>query len=218
MAPTSTSVPTRHNRWLIFLATAFLVVGLFGGWVAIQFATGGWRLAPPSYKGMVLQSPERLPDIEMMSTTGERVRLSDYRGKVVLVFFGYTYCPDICPATLLELRTAVRELGRDADDIQVIMVSVDPQRDDVARLKQYVTQFDERFIGLTGTDEELMASAAQYGIFYQAHEVEGSQAGYFMDHTAAVMAFDKEGYLRLMYPFGMTGGDIAADMRYLIKE
>jgi protein SCO1/2 len=209
---------SRHNRWIIFLATAFLVVGLFGGWVAIQFANGSWRLAPPAYKGMVLQSPERLPDIEMMSTTGERVRLSDYRGQVVLVFFGYTSCPDICPATLLELRTAVRELGQDSDQVQVVMVTVDPQRDDVARLKQYVSQFDERFVGLTGTDKELMASAAQYGIFYQAHEVEGSQAGYFMDHTAAIMAFDKEGYLRLMYTFGMTGAEIAADMRYLIKE
>ncbi|MBK8432038.1 MAG: SCO family protein [Chloroflexi bacterium] len=218
MSSTTTTANTRHKRWLIFLATAFLVVGLFGGWVAIQFANGSWRLTPPSYKGMTLQSPELLPDIEMMSTTGERVSLSDYRGKVVLLFFGYTSCPDICPATLLELRTAVRELGGDSDQIQVVMVTVDPQRDDVPRLKQYVTQFDERFIGLVGTDEELIASAAQYGIFYQAHEVEGSQAGYFMDHTAAIMAFDKDGYLRLMYPFGMTGGDIAADMRYLIKE
>lgn len=220
MSPLTTSEPIahrRHQRWVLFLAIAFLVLGLWGGWVAIRFATGKLSFAPPIFHGLTLQSPEQVADFSMMSSTGETVHLADYRGRVTLLYFGYTFCPDVCPATLLELREARKMLGREADDIQVIMITVDPARDTPAKLQQYLAQFDDSFIGLSGTADELLAVSTQLGIYYQAREIDGP-AEYLMDHTAAVLTIDKEGYLRIMYPFGVSGGDIAADLNYLIQE
>lgn len=211
---TSTSVTPRPLGRLFFLAALFLLLGLGGGWLVLRGAGG-----TVSYQGTVIQSPEPAADFAMTSAnTGGEVKLSDFRGRVTLLYYGYTLCPDVCPATMLELRQAMRELGATADEIQVVMVTIDPERDTAERLAPYVTQFDERFIGLTGTEEQLLAATTQFGIYYERIETPESQLGYLMNHSAYVLAIDKEGYLRVIYPFGTTGTQIAADMRRLVRE
>lgn len=219
-SPQSETTQPREKRnkiWFWSLGIGFLLLGLFGGWLAIQFATGWPSLTPPTYNGMVLQSPERMGDFTLSSHTGESVSLSDFRGQIVMLYFGYTYCPDVCPATLIELKNARNQLGKYADDVQVIMVSVDPQRDTPEVLTDYLSYFDPSFIGLTGTEEELIAAATPYGVFFEANE--GTvESGYTIDHTAAVLVIDRDGYLRMMYPFGMTSDQMAEDLAYLVRD
>lgn len=184
------------------------------GWLVITYFTG--NLGPPNFNGMVLQSSDTLTDFTLTSADGQ-VSLSDLRGKVVLLYFGYTYCPDVCPATMVELKKAMNELGRDGEDVQVIMISFDPERDTPEVLQEYVQHFHPSFMGLTGTDEEIAAITVPMGIFYEKHD--GTvQSGYLIDHTATVAVVDKDGYLRLIYAFDTPGEDIAKDLRYLVRD
>jgi protein SCO1/2 len=151
-----------------------------------------------------------------MSSNGQRVSLDDFRGKLVVLYFGYTFCPDVCPATLVEIAGAMDILGEDAKDIQTIMISVDPERDTPEQLAEYVAHFDPNFLGVTGTEEEVAEIATLYGIFYEKHE--GTVAsGYLIDHTATTMVIDQDGYLKLLLPFGTTAQDMADDLAYLLK-
>ncbi len=173
-------------------------------------------LAPPQpTHGILLQSPQPLENFTLTNTDGQRVQLADLRGKHLLFFFGYTFCPDVCPTTIAELREAVQALGSDGEQVQVIMVSVDPERDTPQRLKQYTSAFNASFMGLTGTEDELAAVASTFGIFFQKHE--GSAAtGYLVDHTATVIVVDPEAYVRMIFPFGTSGEAMAADLRPLL--
>lgn len=172
---------------------------------------------PTEWHGMVIQSNQPVTNFTLDGPDEQPVSLIDYRGKVVMLYFGYTFCPDVCPATMVELSDAMEILGQRSEDVQVIMITLDPERDTAEVLNNYVTHFNESFIGLTGTPEDLIAVTAPMGIFYEKHE--GSEAsGYLIDHTATVTVLDKEGKLRLVYPFGITGAEIAADLKYLIRE
>jgi len=170
---------------------------------------------PQPTHGVLLQSPQPLENFTLTNTDGQRVQLADLRGKYLLFYFGYTFCPDVCPTTLAELRKAKQALGSDSDQVQVIMVSVDPERDTPQRLKRYMTAFNAYFMALTGTEEELAAVASAFGIFYEKHE--GSAAtSYLVDHTATVIAVDPEGYVRMIFPFGTSGEAMAADLHALL--
>ncbi|MCX6067619.1 MAG: SCO family protein [Chloroflexi bacterium] len=187
----------------------FLIAGLI--WLI-------WNLFQPyAFHGMVLQSPMPATDFTLSGSNGQPVTLSDYRGKLVLLYFGYTTCPDVCPTTLAELRKARELLGKRGDQVQVLMVTIDPERDTLEILGDYITHFDSSFIALTGTSDQIAAVATYYGIFYQKNESD-SALGYLMDHTATVMAIDRQGYLRVVFPFGATAQDIAADLDYLLKR
>lgn len=201
-------------RWLLLgVILGAIVVAAVLVWTV---ARGGLSLGAPSFNGLLMQSPERAPDFEMMASTGERVSLSDFRGRVVLLYFGYTFCPDACPTTLNELKKVMAELGPQGDEVQVIMVSVDPERDTPEALREYLANFHESFIGMTGTEEELLAAATPLGIYYNQHE--GTAAtGYLVDHTTTLMAIDQEGYLRLLYSYETPADAIAADMRELLR-
>jgi len=132
------------------------------------------------------------------------------------VYFGYTYCPDVCPTTLAELARALQRVGRRADQVQVIMITVDPERDTPEILARYLAHFDARFLGLSGTAAEIAAAATPLGIYFAKHE--GTAAtGYLVDHTATVAVIDRDGYLRLVFPFGTPGEDIASDLIHLLK-
>jgi protein SCO1/2 len=172
---------------------------------------------PTEWHGMVIQSYQPVTNFTLTSSNGEPVSLIDFRGKVVMLYFGYTFCPDVCPATMIELSDAMEILGDKSEDVQVVMVTLDPERDTPEVMQKYVTHFNDTFIGLTGTPEELIAVTAPMGIFYERHEG-SSAAGYLIDHTATVAVLDKEGKLRLVYPFGVTGADMAADLKYLVRE
>ncbi len=171
---------------------------------------------PYAFHGTILQSNTEAAGFTLMSSNGQRVSLDNFRGKLVLLYFGYTFCPDVCPATLVEIAGAMDILGKDASQVQTIMVSVDPERDTPEQLAEYVAHFDPNFLGVTGTPEEIAELATLYGIYYEKHE--GSEAsGYLIDHTATVMVIDQEGYLKLLLPFGTTAQEMADDLAYLLK-
>jgi len=210
------------RRKVLLLALAGLILGLFLAWMAIRLATGqlqiGSLIGAPAYKGNVLQSPMLVPDFTLTAHSGEQVSLSDFRGQVVLIYFGYTYCPDVCPATLTALTLAMQELRpKEREQLQVLMVTVDPDRDTPQVLAGFLPHFDPSFIGLTGTAAEIAAAAEPFGIFYRKRD--GTvESGYLIDHTATVVGLDKRGYLRLLFPFNTSGGGIGSDMRRLIKD
>ncbi len=194
--------------------------GLWFGVGAVLLIVLGWwawdRFRPYAFHGTVLQSAEPAFDFELQSADGP-VRLSDFRGKVVLLYFGYTFCPDVCPTTLFEVQRTMELLGDDADQVQLIMISVDPARDTPERLKEYVQYFHPSFIGVTGSEDAIAEVATHYGIYYQKHE--GTPAtGYLVDHTATLTVVDRKGYVKLVFPYGTPAEDMAADLAYLIRH
>lgn len=182
--------------------------------LAVMTATGCGR--PYTYHGMLLESPNPAADFTLTDASGQPVSLSDFRGKLVVLYFGYTFCPDVCPTTMTELAKAIQALGPKANEVQVIMVSVDPERDTPQKVAEYVSYFDPNFIGLSGTPEEVAAAATPFGIYYEKHE--GTAAtGYLVDHTATLNVVDQEGRMRLVLPFGTSGEDIADDLAHLLR-
>lgn len=173
------------------------------------------RLQPHVFSGSVIQSTQKAPRLELDAANGETVRMTDFEDKVVVVYFGYTFCPDVCPATLSKLADALDILGEKADDVQVMMVSVDPDRDTPEMLAEYVRYFHPDFIGVTGDEATVNRVATLYGVYYEAQD--GSEAtGYIVDHTSTVMLVDREGYLKLVLPFEGTAQQIAADINFFL--
>ncbi|GAB4426872.1 MAG: SCO family protein [Anaerolineae bacterium] len=196
-----------------------VVLYSFAGIVLVVLGMIGWRYRPYNFHGMVMSSRELAPNFTLLSAnTGEHINLRDFKDQVVLLYFGYTTCPDVCPATLRDVAAALQKLGRKADQVQVIMITVDPERDSPEILKDYMGHFNPNFIGLVPeTPEETLAVATQYGIYYEKHFY-GSEAGYLMDHTATITLVDKDGYARVIYPFGTTPDDLAADLNYILSR
>jgi len=199
----------KKTGWLVLAA---IILGLaLVAWWAVP------RLAPHSFHGTLMQSPAEAHDFTLISHTGQPVSLSDFRGKVVMLYFGYTFCPDVCPTTLSEAARAMELLGEEADEVQLMMISVDPERDTPASLADYVAHFDPAFLGLTGTPEQIAEIATLYGIFYEKNE--GSAAtGYLIDHTATITVIDQDGHVKLIFPFGTPAQDLAEDLDYLITH
>ncbi len=201
----------RPNTRLIILAGGGLAVGLLLGWLLLNW------LRPYQYHGIEIASETPVTNFELTGPGGEPVRLIDFRGKVVMLYFGYTFCPDVCPATMNELANTMEILGRKAEDVQVLMITLDPERDTPEQLETYLSHFNPDFIGLTGSEEKLLTVTAPLGIFYEKHEGT-AQSGYLVDHTATVAVLDKRGYLRLIHPFGATAEEMAEDVRHLLRD
>lgn len=155
-------------------------------------------------------------DFALTDHTGQKRTLADFRSKVVLVFFGYTHCPDVCPTTLAEMKLVLGKLGQDAARVQVLFVTLDPARDTQAVLARYVPSFDPGFLGMYADEKTTADVARDFKVFYQ--KVPGSTPGsYTLDHTAGSYVFDPQGRLRL---FVRHGGDpelLVADLRQLLK-
>ena len=194
--------------WLFLLAVIAglgLVVGL-----------GYSRLRTHTFHGTVVQSLDVAPDFVLLNGDSGAVSLSDFRGKITLLFFGYTSCPDVCPATLAEIARAMKNLDQMAEQVQFLMISVDPERDTPQIVGDFARAFDPRFVGLSGTPQEIAAVAEKYGIYYA--KAAGSQAsGYMMEHTASLLVIDQRGYLKLIYSFGTPAEEIADDLAYLLR-
>lgn len=157
-------------------------------------------------------------DLEMPDTTGTLRTLADYRGKVLLIFFGYTQCPDVCPTAMALAAQAMQLLGNSADDVRVMMISVDPQRDTPEILQAYVHTFDPRFIGLTGTPEQLDRTARSFKAYY-AKEAGPTPQQYAMNHSAAFYLLDREGEARaLLSSTAATPEELAHDIKLLLQS
>lgn len=147
--------------------------------------------------------------------TGQRRQLADFKGKVTVVFFGYTHCPDVCPTTMADMKQVMKLLDNRADELQVLFVTLDPERDTQEILAQYVPSFDPRFIGLRGTREETAKVASDFKIFMAKVDNSG-RSGYTIDHSAGLYIYDKIGKIRLYVPYGEKPANIAADIKKLL--
>jgi protein SCO1/2 len=155
-------------------------------------------------------------DFALHDPDGKQRTLADFRGKAVVVFFGYTQCPDVCPTTLAALAEAMKQLGPDADRVQVLFITVDPDRDTADLLSKYVPAFDRRFLGLRGNAEETERTAKEFKILYQKQP--GTSSGnYTMDHSAGTFIFDPQGRLRLYVGLAQGPEVFAHDLRELLK-
>jgi protein SCO1/2 len=156
-------------------------------------------------------------DFSLVDPDGKVRTLADFKGKVVMMFFGYTQCPDVCPTTLTEMQQVMTILGPQSDKVQVLFVTVDPQRDTAAILKQYVPAFDPRFLGLSPADDAALEKVAKdFKIYYK--QVPGVSSGsYTMDHTAGSYAFDPDGRLRLYIKHAQGPETLAHDLKELLK-
>ena len=155
-------------------------------------------------------------DFALTDHNGKARTLADFKGKAVVVFFGYTQCPDVCPTTMAEMAGVMKQLGTEADKVQVLFVTVDPERDTQSLLAAYVPSFDTRFLGLYGDANATAKVAKDFKIFYQ--KVPGKTAGsYTMDHTAGSYVFDPQGRIRLFLRHGQGADPIVHDLKILLK-
>ncbi|MBI4757035.1 MAG: SCO family protein [Betaproteobacteria bacterium] len=170
---------------------------------------------PPRFHSTDISGVDKGKDFALVDHHGQPRRLSDFRGKAVVLFFGYTQCPDICPTTLTAMRDTVALLGEDARRVQVLFVTLDPARDTQQLLAEYVPLFHPGFLGLRGDEATIAAVAGDFKVFY-ARQPGSTPGTYSIDHSASSYAFDPQGRLRLVIRHGETSEHIAADLRLLL--
>ena len=171
--------------------------------------------APASFRGADITGAEYARTIALTDHHGQARTLADFKGKVVVVFFGYTQCPDACPTTMTELAQAKALLGKEGARVQVLFVTVDPDRDTPEVLKAYMTNFDPSFVALRGTPAQTAATAKEFKVFY-AKSPGKTVDGYSVDHTAGSYVFDARGRVRLFERYGSGAEAVAADLKALL--
>ena len=203
----------RHPR-LRLLAAGFLV--------ALGAALAGCGEAPPpgagkaSFKAVDITGLDYGKSLRLRDPDGQVRSLADYAGKLVVVFFGYTQCPDVCPTTMAELAQVKKQLGPDGEKLQAVFVTVDPERDSAELLKAYMASFDPAFVALRGTPGETQAVAQGFKVFYQKVPNKDGGEGYTLDHTAGAYVFDTQGRTRLFVRYGTPIEAWVADLRTLL--
>ncbi len=186
--------------------------------VTIVFLINILFVQPASFRGTAYDSPFPIaPNFILTDAKGQPFSLNENEGKITLLFFGYTYCPDICPTTLSELKLTMEKLGDNAVNARVVFISVDPGRDTSEHMQKYVERLNPSFIGLSGTEEELEPIWNQYGIFREVVE-RTSETNYIINHTARVFLIDAKGNLRLSFGFQTPPEDIAHDIEIILSE
>jgi protein SCO1/2 len=171
----------------------------------------------PQFSAIDMTGADYAKDFNLPDQDGRMRSLKDFAGKVVVLFFGYTQCPDVCPTTMTELAQVKKQLGADGDKVQVLFVTVDPERDTPEVVKAYMANFDPSFIALRGSPEQLAAMAKDFKVFYKKNE--GKTPGsYSMDHSAATYVYDTAGRLRLYARYGSGPQALASDIRLLLKS
>jgi protein SCO1/2 len=186
-------------------------------WVLIAALSGGCgeREGARAFKLTDVTAGDFGKELNLTDHNGKPRTLADFRGKVVTVFFGFTHCPDACPTTLVEIAQTVTALGRDADKVQVLFVTVDPERDTQKVLAEYVPSFNPSFLGLYGDAKATARVAKDFKVYYQKRPVEGG--GYSVDHSAGTFIFDREGRLRLFAQYGQGATVLLHDIRLLLS-
>ena len=198
-----------HSKnWAI--GFGILLAAVLTIWVGLPY----WR--PYTLHGFVMQPPKPATDFTLTAHTGERVSLRDFRGRLVLLYFGYTHCPGICPTTLANVAQVLHQLNTRANQVQLLMISLDPERDTPDRLAAYVPHFHPTFLGLTGSAAEIAEVAPLFGIYYEK-EATTTADNYMVNHSTTLMVIDQQGIIRLIIPFSAAVQDIAADVAFLLR-
>ena len=206
--------PLSRNGLLVLAGVLVLLVA------GLAISSLSQKAAPQAAQSQGMRAgaydpPHEAPDFSLPGSDGSQVTLARYRGKIVLMSFGFTYCAAVCPTTLATLAQVRSKLGETADQVQVIFVTVDPARDDAAHMRDYLAAFDRSFIGATGTPDALAAVRAKYGVTAVRR---GTGADYAMDHTSSIFLIDRAGKLRAMMPFGHDPADFVHDIHFLLAN
>ena len=172
---------------------------------------------PYSFHGTVINPPLPVTDFSLPTANNEAFRLSDQQGKIVLLFFGYTSCPDVCPVTLATFKQVYEKLGDDAQKVRFVMITADPERDTPDKVAEYAARFNSEFIGLSGDITKLEVIWKELGVFVEKQD-SGSAAGYLVSHTASVYVLDQSGDLIMTFPYGISAIDMTDDMVQMLKE
>ena len=206
-SPASAGIPRRTaSLWL----GAAVLGGLLGG--CDKQANGGH--ATP-FKGIDITGAPYGQGFTLTDFNGQPCTLADYRGKVVMLYFGFVQCPDVCPTALARASAVMQQLGTDAAQVQLLFVTVDPERDKPEMLRDYMATFDPSFMALTGSAEQIKAAAAEFRVYYKKVPTGSS---YTMDHTALTYLFDRAGRIRVVLRHEQTADDYTADIRQLLAE
>ena len=214
MSPTSLDrEPLRARRRCLQFSGA--AVALSALWLAGCDMPSSGGTAATSFKGIDITGADYARTLSLTDQNGQRRTLADFKGKVTVVFFGFTQCPDVCPTTMAELAQVKASLGKDGDRVQGVFITVDPERDTAESLKTYMKGFDPSFVALRGSPEEIAATAKEFKVFYAKvpGKIEGS---YSVDHTAGSYVFDAQGRVRLFVRYGGGAQNLAADLKALL--
>jgi protein SCO1/2 len=191
------------NRVLVMLIPILVLAGAAGAADDASLVAG------------VFSPPRAAPEFSLRGSDGTELKLSRYRGKMVILAFGFTSCPDVCPTTLSTLAQARKQLGEQGSELQIVYITVDPETDDAERLRKYLGSFDPTFVGGTGTAEQLTVVREQYGI---AAARKASATGSAFVHSSYTYLIDREGSLRALMPYGHPSDDYAHDAKILLKQ
>ncbi|NVD72588.1 SCO family protein [Duganella sp. BJB1802] len=186
--------------------------------LAMAISFGAHAADTLGLKAGVFDPPRMAPDFTVRGSDGKELKLSQYRGKLVLLEFGYTSCVDVCPVSLGMLAEARRQMGAQANQLQVIYVTVDPERDTPERMRNYLRAFDPTFIGATGTQQQMARVRQDYGITATKKMIDGSKTDYTVGHSSYLYFVDRKGSLRALLPFGRTAADVVHDATLLLKN
>jgi protein SCO1/2 len=154
-------------------------------------------------------------DWTLIDHHGDKRNLNDFLGKIVVVFFGYSHCPDVCPTTMADLAKAIKLLGERSSEVQVLFITLDPERDTQALLLNYVNSFDKNFVALRGSPEQIEKVAKNYKVFYEK-QAEGGKVNYSIDHSVGSYVFDKKGKVRIYLKYGQKPAEIVSDLRQIL--
>jgi protein SCO1 len=178
-------------------------------------ACGFHQANPEKFVGTDLTGTDFGGDFVLTDHHGNQHHFKDYVGKTVVLFFGYTHCPDVCPTTLSDLAKAMKLLGAKADKIQVLFVTLDPERDTQDVLAKFVPSFDPRFVGLYGSPQQIEQAAKTFKVFYEKQASDG-KLGYTIDHNAGSFVFDKQGKVRIYFKFGQKPDEMVSDLNQIL--
>jgi len=181
--------------------------------IAVLVACGEPKLPSP-FKASEVTAKYAQADFQLLDATGQPRSLANYRDKVVVLFFGYTHCPDVCPTTMADMAQVMNQLGGDAEKVQVIFITLDPQRDTRALLAQYPPAFYPTFIGLSGDEKATEQAAKAFDVVYQRQE--GKNGNYTLDHSAGSYLIAPQGKQVLLAPFAQPAADLVHDIKLLL--
>ena len=179
--------------------------------------TGLTYARPYTYQGSLIEPPVPAPDFDLVDQYGHPFRLNEYRDKVILIFFGYTHCPDVCPVTLTDFKKVKAHLVEKSKDVVFVFITTDPERDTPKHMLNYLKNFDPEFVGLTEERSSMEPVWQDYGVYQEKVDI-GDPENYLVDHSARTYIIDKNGNLRLTYLFGTGSEVIAEDVAHLLSE